>query len=205
MPFWEKKKLNNVEEYVAKVCRQRIKDGDNVFSYDESGNKVELDEMSMMLMVIDIFYSALDQCTQEWRKPFHVDVIEVKDKLKEYETKWWPIAEQLEKVQEDDHKEGLYTDQDIVESMKKIDRILTFVERPSIVSPIRQSEWHKTWVFNLSEWGIKLVGEVDQNALAALQYDDQFVDQTERQITPFNDPNLPRKRKRLTIWWIIEE
>ena len=118
VPFREKKKLNNVEEYVLKEIENR----NVVFkTYDKDGRAYDMDVMAAMTEVIDIIYSALAKCSDEWRKPFHVNIIDPKLKIKEYGNKWATMISQLDAVkwvvESDPHMDKL---DEILEAVQKI-------------------------------------------------------------------------------------
>lgn len=50
------------------------------------------------MFVIDTFYSALDQCSRDGRKPFHVNIDDPKSKIKAYGDDWGPMIEKLSSI-----------------------------------------------------------------------------------------------------------
>lgn len=101
VPYREKKKLNNIEEYVAQVVNERIEQwGIRIMWYDEKWSSIEYDYMSAMSLIIDIVYNALHRCSVDWRKPFHVHISDPKEKIKEYGEEWKTMIEQLNAVED---------------------------------------------------------------------------------------------------------
>lgn len=100
VPYVEKtgknyKKLSNIEEYVLKQLEStdvRLR------WYDSQWAWYDMNSLEAMVFVIDTFYSALDQCSRDGRKPFHVNIDDPKSKIKAYGDDWGPMIEKLSAV-----------------------------------------------------------------------------------------------------------
>lgn len=192
VPFAEKKKkLNNIEEYVALVLQERMDDGVTITTYDWAWKRVEYDSINAMTFILDVFYSALDRCSEEWRKPFHVDIVEAKDKIEAYEEKHWVSISSLSELKEPEKK-----DDPVIKYLSVIESMLIDINKkmqPKIItqntftdSVPQKIPWYWVWA-------------------QTLQLDDTFTDQTEREQVDFDQPTPTRKRTRLTAFWIINE
>lgn len=100
VPYVEKtgknyKKLSNIEEYVLKQVE--LKDI-KIRWYDGDGAWYDMNPLEAMMFVIDTFFSALDQCSKDGRKPFHVNIDDPKSKIKAYGDDRGPMIEKLNSV-----------------------------------------------------------------------------------------------------------
>ncbi len=101
VPYVEKtgknyKKLSNIEEYVLKQVEIKWV---RIRWYDWDWAWYDMNPLEAMMFVIDTFYSALDHCSRDGRKPFHVNIEDPKSKIKAYGEEWKWMMDQLNAAQ----------------------------------------------------------------------------------------------------------
>lgn len=93
-------------------------------SYDDKWSSYELDIMAQMSTIIEIVFSALHKCSKDWRKPFHVNISDPKNKISEYWDKWSDMINQLKSVENGPIETNTKENNDILDKLSIIEWLI---------------------------------------------------------------------------------